>query len=314
MSEDTNNSELAENHSNGEEGKINDVLHRFIFDNTDIRGEIVSLDESFRQAFKHQNFHASLRAVFGEFLAGAALLSEVLKFEGTLTLQAKGSGPVNLIMAEASDKGEIRGIIRLLGESEAQQDFSQMKLSDLVGEGILTITIDPEKGHRYQGIIPLDQDTLALCLEQYFSQSEQLPTDISLFATDEQCGGLFLQCLPAQEIKDQETRDERWEMATHLASTLTAKELFSLANTDILYRLFHELSCRVFDPKHVKFKCSCSRDRSANAIQSIGKTETQHLLLERGVIKIDCQFCGQQYQFTDNDVELIFPDESKPLH
>ena len=108
--------------------KQKDIIHRFIFDKTDIRGEIVALQDSYTQAFEHQDFHPSLRPVFGEFLAGAALLSEVLKFEGTLTLQAKGDGPVNVIMAEATHDGDIRGIVRILEPEHQGQDFTDVDL------------------------------------------------------------------------------------------------------------------------------------------------------------------------------------------
>lgn len=294
--------------------ETNDIIHRFIFDKTDIRGEIVALEKSFAQAYEHQTFHKSLRPVFGEFLAGVALLSEVLKFEGTLTLQAKGEGPVNFIMAEATDKGDVRGIIRILDAHDRVRDFNTNNLQELLGNGVITITIDPVKGQRYQGIVPIDAPNLSQCLEHYFSQSEQLPTDISLFATEEHCGGLFLQCLPAQEITSAEERAEKWDTAQHLAATISADELFSLNNTDLLYRLFHEMDCRVFEPKNIKFNCSCTRERSKNAIQSIGKAEAQSLLQERNVIQIDCQFCGQQYSFGESDLSDIFPDESETLH
>lgn len=292
----------------------NDIIHRFIFDETDIRGEIVALEESFQQAYEHQEFHSSLRPLFGDFLAGAALLSEVLKFEGTLTLQAKGDGPVNLIMAEATHDGKVRGIIRVLDPSAQMADMSDLSLPQILGNSILTITIDPLKGARYQGIIPVDAPNLAGCLEHYFAQSEQLPTDIRLFATDKHCGGLFLQCLPAQEVKDETLRQEKWEMAEHLAATVSADEIFSLDNQEVLLRLFHEMTCRVFEPKAIQFACSCSRERSMNAIQSIGKAEADDLIQERGEIRTDCQFCGQQYIFNAHDVAEMFDGDGNTLH
>jgi len=181
--------------------KNDDVINRFLFDETDIRGEIVSLNKSFQEAHAHQSFARELVPLFGEFLAGAVLLSEVLKFEGTLTLQARGDGDVAIVMAEVTDQGDLRGIVRMHPErDEALFDLSDLKLKTLLGNAVLTITIDPKKGKRYQGIVPLNGVTLTECLENYFVQSEQLPTQIQLFADDKKCGGLFLQCPPPQLV------------------------------------------------------------------------------------------------------------------
>lgn len=289
-----------------------DQIHRFIFDNTDVRGEVVSIRKSFQDAFVHQQCPLELKPIFGQFIAAIALLSETLKFDGIMTLQARGSGPVPLIMAEANSRGEIRGFIRTSehNESPIMKDGELLGLPDIIGEGVLAITVDPEKGERYQGIVPLDAQTLELCLSHYFEQSEQLPTSIKLFADDEHCGGLFLQCLPPQYVKDPEERDQLWLTIKHLGSTVSAKELFELEHSELLYRLFHEYNCRLFEEKNIAFACSCSIERSANAVASMGRDEAFSLLLERESIETDCQFCGKKYIFLEKDLLNIFgPDE-----
>lgn len=292
----------------------NDVIQRFLFDETDIRGEITSLENSFQQAFSHQTLPEGLTPIFGQFLAAAALLSEVLKFEGVLTLQARGDGDVAIIMAEASHSGEVRGIVRINPELESLPARKDLSLKSLLGEGLLTITIDPDKGKRYQGIVPIEGEDLAQCLESYFDQSEQLTTQIQLFADKTRCGGLFLQCLPAQLVTDANQRQERWETATQLAATLSQEELFTLESETLLTRLFHELTCRVFPSKTLTFSCSCDRERSATALQSLGYEEAQALLRERDIINIDCQFCGKAYSFGETALQELFPNEGKPLH
>lgn len=288
----------------------NDQIQRFLFDETDIRGEVCSLETAFKEAYAHQNFPIALTPLFGEFLAGAALLSEVLKFEGILTLQARGDGPVALIMAESNHRGEVRGIVRMREDHENTQTFDSMDLHTLMGEGLMTITIDPDKGKRYQGVVPIQAPKLAEALQGYFEQSEQLPTQIQLFANNDACGGLFLQCLPAQLVPDEEQRQEIWQTATHLASTITEDELFSLESESLLTRLFHEMKCRVFTAKELKFYCSCSRERSANALQSLGYDDALALLQERKIIKIDCQFCGKMYEFDEASLKEVFPGDT----
>lgn len=287
----------------------NDFLNRFLFDDTDIRGEIVALEKTYQEAYAHQQFPKSLRPLFGEFLSGAALLSEVLKFKGTLTLQARGDGDVSIVMAEVTDEGFIRGIVRTHPERDLPEDFDATgkRLPELLGNAILTITIDPLKGQRHQGIVPLAGDNLSDCLGDYFRQSEQLPTHINLFSEEKVCGGLFLQCLPAQLVKDAQQREDQWETVTQLAATASAEELFELDNEALLTRLFHEMTCRVFPPKRIHFRCTCDRDRSANALQSLGYEDAKALLEEQTVIIIDCQFCGKVYRFDGSDLGKIFP-------
>lgn len=284
-----------------------DLTHRFIFDQTDIRGEITSLESSYREAFAHQSFPHTLRPLFGEFLAAASLLSEILKFEGILTLQAKGSGDIGLIMAETDHQGHVRGIIRMREDYQAEDEerFSP-HLADLLPDGQLVITIEPNKGERYQGIIALEGETLSECISAYFSNSEQLPTYIKLFATEEHAGGLFLQCLPVQEVTDIEQRGELWSTAIQLASTCTEEELFTLDHETLLFRLFNELNCRLFEPKSIQFRCTCSYERTANALSSIGLEEALTLVEEQSEIKVDCQFCGKTYSFDKPAVQKIF--------
>ena len=290
-----------------------DSIRRFIFDNTDMRGEIVTLHDSFQTAYANQKCSDILKPLFGEFLAAVALLSEVLKFDGIITLQARGDGPLTLIMTEATHSGSVRGIIKCDAEfNELVDDNHTLKpLKELVGNGVLVITVDPTQGKRYQGIVPLDAPHLAECIGHYFSQSEQLPTSLKLFANMDHCGGLFLQSLPAQLVKDLDERQDLWQTAQHLGETLSEQELFELPHKDVLLRLFHDLTCRVFDENPIKFECGCTFERSANALISLGEKDAFALLEEVKIIKTDCHFCGQEYAFGEKDLETIFKTVDK---
>ena len=297
-----------------------DTTQRFVFDNSDIRGEIVTLRESFQKAVEHQRLTPQQKRLLGEFFVAVTLMSETLKFDGLLTLQARGDGIIPLVMAETTHNGHMRGIIKASGEfvqcdiqvGDAKVDASDFK--QLIGNGVLTLTMDPKKGERYQGIVPLEGSTLADCLSRYFMQSEQLPTHFWIFSDSETAGGLLLQGLPAQKVPDNETRQNQWLTAVQLASTVTARELFELDHDAVLYRLFNEINCRLFAGRNIIFQCSCTRERSANAIASLGKHEAFELLNEREVINADCQFCGQIYVFNEADVIDLFGEKGLPLH
>jgi len=285
----------------------NDLLHRFIFDDCDIRGEIVTVSSSFQEILSHNDYPKPVQALLGEFVAAVTLLCSTLKFDGVITLQARGDGALSLVMAECNNHNDVRAIVRPAAEGEI--DAEAATLSDLLGQGVLTITLDPAQGKRYQGVVPLDADTLAGCLEHYFSQSEQLPTRFWLAADDSNASGLLLQALPQQLSASAEANAEQWRTMVALAATVSAEELLRIDHNRLLYRLFHEQPLRLFDPSQVQFACSCSRERSAEALKSLGQDDVEQLLIEQEIIEIDCQFCNQLYRYNAADVRALFGQE-----
>lgn len=281
----------------------NDLLHRFIFDDCDIRGEIVTLGDSYREVLANNPYPSAIQQLLGEFMAATSLLSSTLKFDGMIILQARGDGPISTIMAECSNHQTLRAIVRLNPDVALDPAVGEQgSIKQLLGAGVLAITIEPKKGERYQGIVPMDSETLAGCLEHYFYQSEQLKTRLWFAADREFASGLLLQALPQQLNTDLETNTEHWETLCALSDTITAEELLTLEHQDLLYRLFHEEAVRVFDPSTLHFACSCSRERTASALLSLGRDEVEELLVEQGNIEIDCQFCNQHYEFDAADV------------
>ncbi len=262
---------------------------------------MVTLAQTAVNATQHQNLSANAQALLSEFLSAAVLLAGILKFEGILTLQIRGDGQVPMLMAEATHDRALRGIIKVNEGFEIQDQ----PLQELTGNGVLTLTIDPAKGQRYQGIVPLEGDTIAECLSHYFTQSEQLPTKLWLFSNKGHAGGFFLQSLPAS-IQTHEEQPETWNTLSTLADTLTQQESLELSHTEQLTRLFHEFDLRALDSVPVRFECSCSQARSENAILTLGKQEADDILKTQPSIDIDCDFCGQGYHLTQSDIERIF--------
>ena len=245
----------------------------------------------------------------GEFLAASVLLATTLKFEGKLILQARSQGQIPLLMVECDSQLQVRAIAR--GAHQA----TSTRFDQLLAGGQLAITIDPVSGKRYQGIVPLVQDSLAHSLESYFRQSEQLGTRLWLAASGERAAGLLLQQLPAQLVTDSEARQSDWEHAATLGATVRPGELLDLAAPEVIHRLYHEESIRLFDPLPVCFRCSCSRQRTLNALRSLPAEEIEELLVELGTITMDCEFCNQQYSFQREDLAAIpGTDDSQTLH
>ncbi len=289
-----------------------DLMHRFLFEDTDIRGEVVTLTDSYQRILSNNDLPVAVQRLLGEFTAAASLLSSTLKFDGILTLHASGDGPVPTIMAECSNHKALRGIATI----DESVDFSALaddSLSTLLGKGVLAITIDPDKGERYQGLVPLESDSLAGCLEHYFAQSEQLATRFWLHTSATSSAGLLVQVLP-QQLASSEANEEHWDTITQLADTVKAQELLELEHSEVLYRLFNEKQVRLFEPTAVRFECSCSRERSARTLMSLGRSEVETLLTEQELIAISCQFCSQTYAFTTQDLDEIFGPEGQKIH
>jgi molecular chaperone Hsp33 len=280
-----------------------DFTQRFIFDTCDVRGELVALEHSYAEVLAKHAYPEPVAQLLGEFMAAAALLVGTLKFDGLLILQARSEGPVPLLMIECSSQREIRGLARF----DASRIDSADGLAQLMPEGTLAMTIDPTDGQRYQGIVALDGEDLSACFSNYFALSEQLGTRFWLRADGHRARGLLLQQLPREVQKDDDDREASWQHVTALAHTLKTEELLSLDNQTILHRLYHEDPVRLFDVQPLQFRCSCSRERSARALISLGEADAGLLLAEQGgAIEIDCQFCNQRYLFDPTDVKQLF--------
>ena len=210
--------------------KDKDTLQRFLFDGTDTRGEITTLASSYQNMVASKNYPTSVSLLFGEFLAAASLLSSSLKYPGIVSIQASGSGPISMIMAECSHGQQLRGIVRgNFDNLTAQQQSERQGVSVLLGKSTLAITVEPENSERYQGIVPIESDNLSDCLEYYFEQSVQLPTRIRLASNETCAAGILIQQMPSSQTMIEQQHEMAASM--HLIS--------------ILLNLASNLNCRI---------------------------------------------------------------------
>ena len=272
---------------------------RFLFDDADIRGECVVLDNAIGEMTSVHHYSDSIKELLGEFAAAAVLISNNLKYNGKIVLQARASGPVELVMVECTNDLKLRGIARGHLDAEATTPLN------LLSEGQLAITIERDGGQRYQGIVALESPTLAGALESYFLQSEQLHTRFWLTAQQGRAAGMMLQQLPAQLQQHAAARQDQWETACILAETITPGELVELPPATLLHRLFNETPVRLFTPATVTFSCSCSRERSLNALALLPETELVDLLADEGAITLHCDMCGTDYRFVQSDIPAL---------
>jgi len=277
-----------------------DSLQRFIFEHAPIRGEIVQLAATWQAVTERHRYPGPLRTVLGELMAAGALLAATLKFNGTLILQLHGSGPVKLIVVECSSDHAMRATAKWDG------DIPEGNLRALLGSGRFAISLVPESGQQgYQGVVDLNADSIAAALEHYMATSEQIDTRIWLACDEQRSAGLLLQKLPERESAD----SDAWPRAEHLASTVKAGELLDLEPQQLLRRLFHEEDLRVFEPRPVYFRCSCSRERVVGMLRMLGRDEVRSVIAERGEVEVHCEFCNRRYAFDAVDSEALFAAE-----
>ncbi|WP_325891154.1 Hsp33 family molecular chaperone HslO [Grimontia sp. NTOU-MAR1] len=277
-----------------------DSLHRYLFDGVSVRGELVQLSDSFQQLTGSKDYPAPVKDLLGELMVATSLLTATLKFEGSITVQIQGDGPVSLIVINGNHNQVLRGTARWNGELP-----ETATLPELMGKGHIVITIEPEQGERYQGIVGLEGNTLQECLEDYFARSEQLKTRLWLRTGEvedkSKAAGMLLQVLP-----DGIGNEDDFDHLAKLTETVKDEELFNLEAEEVLYRLYHQENVKVYEPKIVTFKCSCSRERSASAIAAIERQEVEKMVAETGNIKLHCDYCGADYEFDSVDISAIF--------
>jgi molecular chaperone Hsp33 len=273
-----------------------DLLHRFLFENAPIRGELVHLEASWHTVLEKHAYPAVLRDIMGELIAAAVLLAATLKLQGSLILQIQGKGPVKLLVVECTDEMQLRATAKWEGDLHGG-------LAEMVGDGRFVITLDPREGQKaYQGIVALEGDSVAEILQNYMWRSEQLETRLWLAADDKRASGMLLQKLPEQKEPDADA----WQRATQLAGTLKREELLALPAQALIRRLYHEEDIRLFEAQPVSFNCSCSREKVANMLKMLGQEEIDSILAERDNIEIHCEFCNHRYEFDKVDAMQLF--------
>jgi molecular chaperone Hsp33 len=293
-----------------------DCLHRFMFEQYPIRGHLVHLDAAWRALTLHREYPAAIRDTLGEAVAASLLLAATVKFEGVLSLQLQGDGPVHLMLAQCTSGLGVRGLARYREGIDtgagAGEGSDADRIVNLIGAGNLTVTLETDDGgQRYQGIVPIAGRRLAESLQVYFENSEQLPTRLWLHADAFGASGMLLQKLPVADASGAKAVDaadveDAWRRVQLIGETLTPEELQTLADAEILHRLFNEDDVRLFEPAPVYFRCRCSRERVSRMLQGLGGAETRAVLAERGEVEVRCDFCNRAYVFDAVDVAQLF--------
>jgi molecular chaperone Hsp33 len=295
-----------------------DQVRRFIFENRPVRGHWVKLESAWQELRAHAEYPAAVRDLLGEAAAACVLLAATLKFQGTLSLQLRGNGAVRLLLAQCTHEFRLRAVARFDAQAVAALPPSGTLASGifhrLVGDGgRLEVTVEAEeRGTRYQGIVPLQGESLAASLEAYFATSEQLPTRVLLAADERHSAGLLVQQLPATGDSAAERMEETWEEAESGIQRLGAREVLQCPVEELLGRGFGASDLRLFRGSHVAFQCRCTPERVAGLLRSLGEDEVRDILKEQGQVAVTCEFCHRPYRYDAVDVEMLFAPTPEP--
>ncbi len=303
---------------------MQDYLKKFLLEDRSVRIESVRVRDAWHTAQAHHDYPPVIASLLGELLAASALLAANLKFDGSLLLQLQGDGAIALMVAECRADMSLRATVKLR-DRPIDPDGDLQSLLNPGGTAKFIVVLDPPKNtpgrQAYQGIVPLEGETLAEALEQYMLRSEQLHTRIWLAANTDCCTGLLLQRLPVQggsQQAEKDTAEESWRRAVHLAETLKHDELLTTEQDLLLHRLFWEETLLTFDAQPIVWKCSCTRERVADMLKMLGQPEVESILLEQGKVEVACEFCGKPYLFDAIDTDGLFKGitatGSKSLH
>jgi len=281
-----------------------DVLQPFLFEHLPVRGALVQLAETWRELSGTQDYQPPVGRVLGEASAAAALIANSLKFDGQLTLQLSGDGPLELLVVQSTNELHLRGM------ALARQVSPDAGFAELSRGARCAMTVESSVlADRYQGIVDASGDSLAGCLEGYFERSVQLPTRLWLMADKDRAAGLLLQRVPDAAAP---LPEDDWRRLGFMADTLTLDEMRDGVGTELLGKLFAEDDVRAFRPRSTRFECRCSIERVERALRLLGEEEVRETLEEQGEIRATCEFCNRERRLDAIDVERLFSAGGQP--
>ncbi len=274
-----------------------DAVVPFVFESLPIRGALIQLQKSWQRMQLGHSYQMTVLETLGHSAAATGLIAQSLKFDGTITMQLSGNGPLAMLVMQCTSELELRGM------ASAPDLESHASFEELVSQARCAITVDAGAMERpYQGIVEVTGESLANSLENYYARSAQIPSHIQLVSEPSSCGGILLQQVPekASPLEDD------WRRLGMLAATLRPDDIAEGVGIDLLGKLFAEDDVRVFRPKAATFRCRCSRKRAEDVLRMLGSEETSAACTERGRVDVTCEYCGRTRFFDAIDVSRLF--------
>lgn len=281
---------------------MQDHIQRFLFKDLNIRGQHLQIDQAWQKMIAERHYTPELTKVLGELTAIAIMLANGMKHSGKVSIQVQGSGPVNLLLVEATHDLKIRGVAKTNAPLTTQSS-----LDELLGDGQILVTMENTQTQSFfQSYVPREENSIAKAFESFLSQSEQQPSKLWLAANDSGIGGVLIQKMPTTDDHD----EDGWERIHLLTDTVTDEELIELEAEPLLHRLFHEELIELYSPQEVNYDCPQNKSKVDDMILSLGEAEARKILEEQGEIVIHNEICNFHLRYTKDDIDRLFASAS----
>lgn len=300
---------------------MTDQLKKYLTEDRSVRIQAVRLDATWKAVQANHDYPPAITHLLGELVAASTLLAANIKFDGSLVLQIQGDGPIALLVVECRSDLSLRATVKVREGHEVPTDGTMQSLLNPGGNGRFIVVLDPQRKlpgqQTYQGIVPLEGETVAQALQHYMKASEQLDTRLWLAADADHAAGMLVQRLPFHGGTDaplltEQAAADTWDRVVALASTLKRDEVLEADIDTLIHRLFWEDTLLAFDPVAVRWHCPCTRERVASMLRSLGEEEVNSVLAERGQVDVSCDFCGKPYKFDAVDCATLFSPNQPP--
>jgi len=299
-----------------------DLAAAFQIDGWPVRGRLVRMGDAIDTVLSAHDYPEAVAALLGEACALAALVGSSLKVEGRLIVQAQGDGPVRYVVADYDTDGSLRGFCRFdpEGVAQASTGFARPGAQTLLGQGVFIMTLDRGPDfERTQGVTPIEGESLSLCAEHYFQQSEQIPTRVKLAVgsittdagTSWRAGGALIQVVAGDDARG--STEDVWERTQALFHTLADDELVdpTITPQTLLFRLFHEDGVRLENAHPLRAHCRCSQERIVGMLASFPPEERADMAEPDGLIHVTCEYCTKVYAVSPEDVGAMSSTSGK---
>ena len=278
-----------------------DAVVPFAFESLPVRGALVQLESAWQRMQLGHDYADPVVEVLGHSAAATALIAQSLKFDGTITFQISSDGPLRMLVMQATDDLDLRGM------ASARDVTSDTSFADLVAGARCAVTVDSGAMESpYQGIVEISPESLATSLENYFARSVQVPSHVHLAHDRLLCGGILLQLMPEKSAMP----EDDWRRLGFLAKTLCPQDLADGASHELLHKIFAEDDVRVFKPRQARFRCRCTQQKVEEVLRLLGEEETRAACEEQGKVEVTCEYCGRLRIFDAVDVTRVFTEQA----
>ena len=277
-----------------------DSITPFGFETLPVKGALIHLSRSWRRMLRDHDYDALVTETLGHAAAATGLIAQSLKFDGVVTLQIQGASALQMLVVQCTSDLDLRGL------ASASPEHAAADFAELTAGAYCAVTVD--SGDRpYQGIVEIDDTSLAASLEHYFARSVQVPSHVMLLADSEFAAGVLLQQVPGQSMNDDD-----WKRLHFMIQTLSPRDFDGEAGLGLIGKLFAQDDIRVYEPRRVNFRCRCSARKTEDVLKMLGEEESRAALAEQGSIEVICEYCGHRRRFDAVDVERLFADNVVP--